>query len=261
MTRMEWGVALLIAATTAEAQSLARNVLASDGLVNVIFPSRPNVCGDGQSYIRTPVGREYGQTYTDGNVFHGTTGFTSRPCVLGPERVLVTVLSGEVTRVRAFVGPVPQPSAEIRMINTSAAEAAVWLGDVALRAPSRVAAQAIRALMFADAPPPWPLMLRIARDNTRPREVRQTALTWLSTGVNDHLGLTDFNERATDDDEMRTQAVFALTQRRKEESVPELIDLARNAKHKSARKAAIFWLGQTGDLRAAEVYAELLGIR
>ena len=64
-----------------------------------------------------------------------------------------------------------------------------------------------------------------------------------------------------DDDEMREQAVFVLSQRRKTESVPELIDLAKNAKHPAARKAAIFWLGQSGDPRAVDVYAELLGLR
>lgn len=60
---------------------------------------------------------------------------------------------------------------------------------------------------------------------------------------------------------MHTQAVFVLSQRAKSESVPELIDLARSAKHPSVRRSAIFWLGQTGDARAVDRYAELLGLR
>jgi HEAT repeat protein len=60
---------------------------------------------------------------------------------------------------------------------------------------------------------------------------------------------------------MRAQAVFVLTQRKSPETVGELIDLSRTAKHPSVRKAAIFWLGQSGDARAADVYAELLGSR
>jgi HEAT repeat protein len=55
--------------------------------------------------------------------------------------------------------------------------------------------------------------------------------------------------------------VFALSQRPKSESVPDLIELARSATRPSARRAAIFWLGQTGDARAADVYADLLGLR
>ncbi|HEY9225626.1 MAG TPA: HEAT repeat domain-containing protein, partial [Gemmatimonadaceae bacterium] len=68
-------------------------------------------------------------------------------------------------------------------------------------------------------------------------------------------------ERGSDDDEMRTQAVFVLTQQSKSEKVPELINLVRNSRYPAVRKAAIFWLGQTGDARAADVYAELLGLR
>jgi HEAT repeat protein len=60
---------------------------------------------------------------------------------------------------------------------------------------------------------------------------------------------------------MRTQAVFALSQRPKSESVPALMDLAKTAKYPSAKRSAIFWLGQTGDPRAADVFAELLGLR
>jgi HEAT repeat protein len=37
-----------------------------------------------------------------------------------------------------------------------------------------------------------------------------------------------------------------------------LIELARSAKSPAARRSAIFWLGQTGDPRAVDVFAELL---
>jgi hypothetical protein len=43
--------------------------------------------------------------------------------------------------------------------------------------------------------------------------------------------------------------------------VPALMDLAKTAKYPSAKRSAIFWLGQTGDPRAADVFAELLGLR
>jgi HEAT repeat protein len=131
------------------------------------------------------------------------------------------------------------------------------LGEIAARSNGRVASDAIFPLVIADAAEPWPLFLRIARDDNRPREVRRSALTWLAMGVNDHLGIAETRDN-TDDDEMRTQAVFVLSQRPKAESVPELIDLARSSKHAAVRRSAIFWLGQTGDPRAVEVFAELL---
>jgi HEAT repeat protein len=90
--------------------------------------------------------------------------------------------------------------------------------------------------------------------------VRRDALMWLGTGVIDHLGIGQQRDD-TPDDEIRTQAVFALSQRPKSESVPALMDLAKTAKYPSAKRSAIFWLGQTGDPRAADVFAELLGLR
>jgi hypothetical protein len=169
-------------------------------------------------------------------------------------------MGGEITRIRSYVGPVPATTSDTRTINVSASEAVSWLGNIASRSPGRVASEVMLPLVLADTVEPWPLLIRIGRDENRPRDVRRAATMWLSMGVNDHLGIADTRDESTDD-EMRSQAVFVLSQRPKSESVPELIDLARSAKHASARRAAIFWLGQTGDSRAIEVYAELLGIR
>ena len=240
------------------AQSLGARVTASDGRVQVIYPSRPTACGDGQGLIGNVLGRS---TYYSGNVtFSGRGNWSDGPCVHGPARVVATVMGGEVTRIRGYVGPVPATTSDTRTVSVTASEAVGWLSDIASRSTGRVASEAMLPLVLADTAEPWPLLIRIARDENRPRDVRRAATLWLSMGVNDHLGIADTRDESTDD-EMRSQAVFVLSQRPKSESVPELIDLARSAKHASARRAAIFWLGQTGDSRAIEVYAELLGIR
>jgi len=101
------------------------------------------------------------------------------------------------------------------------------------------------------------MLLRIARDDTRPLATRRTSLTWLAMGVTDHLGLSDQGDDS-DNDEVKKQAVFALFQRPKSESVPELIDIVRTVKNPAVRRSAIFWLGQTGDMRAVDLYADLL---
>jgi hypothetical protein len=253
------GVSLLCAPL--QAQTVARNVAAAEGLVQVIFPTRANICGDGTTYIQVMNGRSY-RTYTGTASFSSSDRWRDRPCAPGPARALAAVESGQVTRLSVFVGPVPQTSPQTRTINASAADAVAWLADLAQKHTTpRVASTAIEAMTFADAPTPWTTILRIARDLDRPRDVRRNAITWLSFGVTEKLGLSDVDEHATDDDELRTQAVFVLSQRPKAESVPELIDLARTAKNATVRKSAIFWLGQSGDPRAAEVYAELLGVR
>lgn len=251
---------VLATVSTARGQSTSQRVVATDGIVQVIYPSRPGTCGDGSTYISNVLGRS--QSYIVGDAVWSGKSRGERPlCVRGPARVVATVLNGEITRLRAFVGPVPSSGPADRTLTVSAAEASAWLGDLISRGAPRVASQAILPLVLADADEPWPLLLKVARDPNRSRDVHQSALNWLSTGIADHLGIGDSDANESDDDQMRGQAVFALTQRPKSESVPALIDLARTAKHPAARKAAIFWLGQSGDPRAVDVYAELLGLR
>jgi HEAT repeat protein len=252
---MLFAAASLIIAARAGGQDLAKRVAATDGVVDVIYPSRPAACGDGQGFIQSVLG----ENRWSGEIRSGR--YETRVCVHGPARVAATVIGGEVTRLRLYIGPVPSNSPATRTITASAPEAVEWLSGLATRGAARVAENAIPPLVVADAPGPWPLLLRIARDDDRSRAVRTSALTWLSFGVIDHLGIVDADDRASDDDQMRSQAVFVLSQRPKTESVPELIDLARSSKYPAVRKAALFWLGQTGDRRASDVFAELLGLR
>src|SRR5215475_12377644 len=164
-------------ATSLSAQDLAARVAASDGVVNVVYPSRPGVCGDGRNFIRNVLGGDRGVSYGD-----AWDSRDAAPCTHGPARAAATVLAGEVTRLRVYVGPVPSSPPEVRTITATSAEAVGWLTRLATGTSSRAAPDAIFALVLADAPDPWPLLLRIARDDDRPRNVRSTALTWLSTG-------------------------------------------------------------------------------
>jgi hypothetical protein len=248
---------LLGAAAAAGAQSLSQRVISSDGIVHVVFPARSGVCGDGLAYI----GHVFGQSsyYSGNSVYNGGHGtWERRPCEHGPVRIATTVMGGEVTRLRAYVGPMPR--LEGRVLEASAADATTWLNDLITKAPIRLAEEAMFPLVIAEGPDPWPSLLRVARDDNRPLQVRRSALHWLGTGVADKLGLGN-DDADTDDDEMRKQAVFVLSQRPKSESVPELMSLAKSAKYPSVRRQAIFWLGQTGDMRAADTFAELLKLR
>ena len=245
-------------APSSSGQTLAQRVLRADGIVEVIYPSKPSVCGDGRGTISGLFGRSW---YFSGDNTTQTRGNTSnRYCEPGPARAVVSVSSGEITRIRAYVGPRPTESRGVTTIETSAAEAAAWLTDLVAHNESRVASDAMLPLLLANAPEPWPTFLQVARDSSRSRGIRHAALGWLGQGVSARLGIAD-SEDDTPDDEMRSQAVFVLSQRPKSESVPDLIELARSPKHPSARRAAIFWLGQTGDPRAADVFADLLGLR
>jgi len=262
MRRISWVIvpaaAALALPRAASAQTLGQRVTQSDGVVDVIYPSRPGACGDGEGLIKNLLGRSM---YVSGNsTFSGHGSWSDRPCEHGPARVAVSVASGEITRLRAYVGPTRPATAGRRTIETSAADASAWLSGLIANGTGGIPSEAMIPLILADGPEPWPLLLRVARDENRSRATRGAALLWLGNGVSEKLGLGD-DEAKSDDDEMRQQAVFVLSQRPKSESVPELIDLAKHAKYPSVRRSAIFWLGQSGDPRAADTYAELLAGR
>lgn len=253
------GVALIpLLAIHAAAQSLAQQVRSANGTVQVIYPSRPTVCGDGQGSISNVMGRaEF--TFYEGNSSFSTLR-RSRPCEHGPARLVLTVIGGEVTRARVYVGPVPPVAGDVRVVNATANDADAWLTETVERANARAASDLLLPLILVDGSDPWKLFLKLARDENRPAEFKRTVMMWLSNAVSDHLGILDDAAR-TDEDEMRDQAVFVLSQRPKAEGVPALIDVARTSSHPSARRTALYWLGQSGDPRAVEVYADLLGLR
>jgi HEAT repeat protein len=91
-------------------------------------------------------------------------------------------------------------------------------------------------------------------------ESRKKAIFWLGqkAGERSLNALKDTLDSADSDTEIQKQAVFAISQRSKDESVPLLIKIARTHANPAVRKQAIFWLGQTGDERAVDLFKEIL---
>lgn len=131
------------------------------------------------------------------------------------------------------------------------------------RVPGRVKEHLLFAYSQREEPEAAGEMLRVARDEGEPREVRRMAVFWLGQAAG-RAATRDLGEIVEDggmDLEVREHAVFALSQRPADEAVPALIRIAREAPEPRLRKKAIFWLGQTGDPRALSLFAELLRIR
>jgi HEAT repeat protein len=91
-------------------------------------------------------------------------------------------------------------------------------------------------------------------------ESRKKAIFWLGqkAGERSLNALKDAIDSTDADTEIQKQAVFAVSQRSKDESVPLLIKIARTHANPAVRKQAIFWLGQTGDDRAVDFFKEIL---
>jgi hypothetical protein len=252
-----WKLAsLLVVAAPLQAQTLATRITdVGTGSVIFHFTPRPGVCGDGQHFIRT--GR---------SSYHGsfTTGRPMEPCVFGPVQVRVTLENGAPNRLQSWVGPLR--SREARDLGVvPAPEAARYLMTLASQGIARVSDKAIMPAVLADSATVWPALLTIARDmDTRSRGTRQEAVMWLSrfasaavSGRPNELFALDDEEGSADDD-VKSNAVFVLSQLPHREGVPMLLEVARTNPNHRVRSQAMFWLGQSGDPRAIDLFeAEL----
>jgi len=252
--------AVLTSAPSVRAQSLAQRIAAvHDGHVELRFASRDGVCGNGRGSIGTG-----GQNFI-GEVSSSSGSRNWRDwCEPGPVRSVLTVHDGTVERVRVFVGG-SDSSADLHELGVvSTAEGANYFLDLARRGDrGQVGDQAILAAVLADSVTPWPALLAIARDNSLPRATHASAVFWLSQAaaavVNKRalFGDRDSDTNA-DRDDVRAQAIFALSQQPHDEGVPALMRVARTNRNPELRSKALFWLGQSGDPRAIDLFAGIL---
>lgn len=114
--------------------------------------------------------------------------------------------------------------------------------------------------MLADSVTIWPSLLRLARTPRVSKETRTKAVFWLSQAAGAAAGsaLDSIARDDRGDREVRKQAIFALSQRSPDEGVPALIRIARTSKDSELRKTALFWLGQSEDPRALDLFEEIL---
>jgi hypothetical protein len=243
------------AARDLRSQALERRIAASEnGAVSFHYTARPGVCGDGERFIRT--GR---------SSYHGSfsKGYPMEPCLTGPVQVRLTVNDGAVTRVQYWVGPLRARAArDLGLV--AAPEAARYLMTIAQRGTPSASAKAIFPAVLADSASVWPTLLTIARDvDTRSRGTRQDAMFWLSqfasgavAGHRDDPFADDDSEDA--DEDLKSHAVFVLSQLPRGEGVESLLQVARSSPSRHVRSKALFWLGQSGDPRALALFESVL---
>ena len=244
--------ALVLASHAGGAQSLAERISAAgDGPVTFQFASRPEICGDGERSMRI-----------GSRSYMGDMSSFERPCVHGPVQVRLTLRGGAVERVESWVGPVR--AREGRTLGTiPAAEAARYLLALAGRVTGAPAAKAVGPAVFADSAVVWPALLAIARDPSPERRgARTDAAFWLSrfasAAIAGHPTSLDDDDEASEGDEVKVQAVFALSQLPNREGIAPLLNVARSKAALAVRRSALFWLGQSGDPRALELFESLL---
>ena len=252
--------ALAGVAEIAPAQSIATRVArVPNGTIRMSFAARPGICGSGNS-IRHNNGR--------GRTTWGDNWNTSRDvewesdCSLGPARVVLDRRDGELADLRFYVGGRWRPAGSnvVDLGMVSAREAADYLVSIAQSERGSMGEKAIFPATIADSSNIWPAMLKIARNDNLPRSTRTQSVFWLGQAAGDAAtaNLKDIVLDNSVDREVRGSAVFALSQRPREEGIPALISVARTNRDPEIRKKALFWLGQSQDPRAIDLFEELL---
>jgi len=228
------------------AQTITQRVAqVNDGTVRMSFAARPGVCGNGQN-IQT----------------HSGSSEWESDCDSGPVRVAMVIRRHEITAIRTYVGGRWRlATSDVTDLGTvPARQASDYLLSLAGKVDAEHNRDAIFPATIADSAVVWPRLIAIARDQGVSRGTRKQAVFWLGQAAGEAAtrGLDSLVNEADGDRTVKEQAVFALSQRPKEEGVPALIRVARTHKDPEIRKKALFWLGQSDDPRAISLFEELL---
>lgn len=252
--------ALFCVAHNATAQSIASKIArVANGRVRMTFAAKPGICGGGNSITHSN-GRgrtTWGDNWNDSPDVEWETD-----CGHGLARVVLDRRGGELADLRFYVGGHWRPAAAdvVDLGTVPAREAAEYLLSIAQTDRGSAGKKAIFPATIADSAEVWPTLIKIARNPDLPRESRTQSVFWLGQAAGD-AATANLNSLVVDnsvDREVREQAVFALSQRPRDEGVPALIAVAKANKDPEIRKKALFWLGQSGDPRALDLFEQLL---
>lgn len=250
---------LAATAVTASAQSIASRVAGvRQGAVRMSFTARTDVCGRGNN-VSTGGNRKQSISW---NNYSTRDVEWEYDCEHGPVRVVLDVRDGSIREIRSYVGGkwrnTSEPVTDLGMV--SAREAANYLVSLAGTLPGKPGERAIFPAVIADSAEVWPGLIRIARDTNVATQTRRQAVFWVSQAAGDAAtkGLNDIVTDNSVEREVREQAVFALSQRPREQGIPALIAVARGNRDPQIRKKAMFWLGQSNDPRAIQLFEEIL---
>jgi hypothetical protein len=249
----------------AVAQSIAQRVRAvGDGTAEVRYATRPGICGNGTR------GFSIGRHSYFGEMDGSDSRDYLRTCDPGA-RVRLRVEKGAITDVRVMVGrgsarrASDGPVTDLGEVSSEDA-ASYFLSLAESGSAGRGSHDAITAAVIADSASVWQRLYAIAVDSDRVSSgTRRDAMFWVSrfaaakvTGHGEDIAAADEDDDRTDKDDARDAAVFALSQLRGHQGVEPLLTIARTHKDPQVRQKAIFWLGQSGDPRAALLFKEIL---
>ena len=244
--------AAALIAQPVSAQGLSQRVAsAPDGAVQFTYAARAGVCGNGRTYYSI-----------NGSMWFGSMNdnvLRSDPCQPGPVRVVLGKAGKDIVDVNVYVGP-PQSSPGVTDLGTvPAKDAAEYLLSLAAKVDGRPGRDAITPAMLADSSTVTPQLLAIARDQSRARETRSSAINWLSRAADERgsvspsqlaKALGEIARDENDNQQVRQSALRVLSRQENGEGIPALIEISRGTQDIWLGKQALNVLAQSGDPRA-----------
>ncbi|MCC6244374.1 MAG: HEAT repeat domain-containing protein [Gemmatimonadaceae bacterium] len=228
----------------------ARIARVSNGTVRLAFKAREGVCGNGMSWYRMRGPNTYSGTVINGN--WSSMRDVEATCERGLVRVVVVRTNNETTELRYTVGGRwREDTTAVDLGQVGASEAGQWLLQVGSTGLAKPARTAMSAATVSDSVDATATLLRIAKDELRPSDVRNSALNWLGEVVGDKVTRTlDSIAYEPGDREVRKQAIATLSRRPADEAIPALLKMVETLPDRELRKTAVFWLAQSKDPRA-----------
>lgn len=231
-------------------QELAARVAAvGDGALHVSYALRPGaeICDRGVRYGENSVswrrGRGRGR------------------CTTGPLTVELTVRQGAVRDVEVLELDEPGVPGAADLGEVAASDAATHLLSLARGGPAQPPLEdAVLAAALADVPELWRDLLSLARDRDVEPDARKSAIFWVGQDAAGAAtaGIAAVAADEREDQDVRESAIFALSQRPVEQSIPLLMEIARSAREAETRKTAMFWLAESDDERVLAFFEEIL---
>lgn len=233
------------------AQSIADRVAgANQARVQFTYAGRPDVCGDGRSFIRVFNNEWYGSWGGDAD---------RAPCAPGPVRVVIDRAGREVVSLSVYAGPVAETPAGVADLGrVRARDAAEYLLGLAERAEGRVSRDAIMPALLADSVDVSGRLLAIAKNQDAARQTRSAAISWLArpfSNVERNVqpvadALVNIARDEDDNQSVRQQALRTLARLEHGAGTTALIQLARDTQRGWLAREAVSAVNSSGDPRA-----------
>lgn len=250
------------AASAVRAQSLDTRIKGARGTVGFQFPTRSNVCGTSGGIT---ISNDTSPGWYRRSSRSGTTiGWNVRSddasgCEIGPAHVVLERNDGQVTVARVTVGSRAE-HVDTDLGSVPVGEATRYLLSIAPQLSGRSADNAVMGAAIAEGPSVWRRMLEIARSNDATESARKSSLFWVSqeAGEAATAGLAAVADDDATQASVRSDALFFLSQRPHGEGIPGLIKVVRESKSPKLRKDAIWFLSQSKDPRALDLFERIL---